>query len=325
MLTDAPIRSVRDRVLLMRSMPATGSLTDEALILIAEHAQDRSFKPGTIVMEEGNPVDTIHMVMRGLVRVTRKGLLVADADRGGGFGFLSVLGRDPWGIRAEVIEPTLTLAVPATAMLDAYEESFALVRNNLRLASGFFVGMRGNLPREVGTDTDVDVGTKPEHAPTLVDRVMKWRTGPFVTANVEALVDLARNVKPVAYKAGDTIWDIGDPATFWVRSDYGIVRCANAEGDVVRVGAEFVLGIMDALSAEPRKFSAVAETDFVGTIAHRETFLNVLETHHELAMEFLAQLSRGMIESKTGKTIAEADAEETADEPPAAEASAPPP
>ncbi|MEM9192994.1 MAG: cyclic nucleotide-binding domain-containing protein [Myxococcota bacterium] len=295
MLSETTVRSIRDRVLLLRSFPRTAVLRDESLILMAEHAKDRFYEKGALVMDEGRPVESLHMVIDGMIHVTREGKHVSNVDRGGGVGFLSVFSRDEQGVRAEAMEPTYTIEIPVPAMLDAYEEDFALTRNTLRIISSMVVEMRGNLPRDVGSDTEVDEGTYPQREPTLVERVLRFQTGPFSRANLEAIVELARATKSVRYDPGETIWAIGDPSTFWISTECGRIRCRNEDGDEVRVGAGYVLGVMDSLSAEPRRFDAVAETVVVADHSNRETFLNVLETHHQLAMEFIALLTQMMM------------------------------
>jgi hypothetical protein len=78
--------------------------------------------------------------------------------------------------------------------------------------------------------------------------------------------------------------------------EYGRVRCQNQAGQSQEIGSNFVIGIMDALAQSTRSYDARAQTLIVGHRIRLESFLGVLETHFELAREYLAFLSSSVLE-----------------------------
>ena len=91
---------------------------------------------------------------------------------------------------------------------------------------------------------------------------------------------------------GEVLFRIGDPATFWLVVEHGRIACTNQAGERMDVGYGFVIGMMDAIGQQPRSFEARAEPRVVASRVELESFLGVLELHHDLAREFLALFAR---------------------------------
>ena len=64
----------------------------------------------------------------------------------------------------------------------------------------------------------------------------------FAGASLEAAIEILRHAVGVRHPAGAILWRVGDPSTFTLRIDYGRVRCTNAAGRSVDVGAGFMTG-----------------------------------------------------------------------------------
>ena len=296
MLAELPVHSVRDRVLLLRSMAALAPLDHSVLVLLAEHARLRTFEPGELLAEEGKPIELAHLVVEGNVYVTRRGKRVARVTRGYGVGFVALLAGDEGGVRAEAEDRVQTLEVPSDALLNAFEENFALIRNGLRLQATALLERRSNLPADPRNPPPVDIGTYRERGLTLVERIIANRQSPiFGRANIDAVGELTRSNVEVRYEPGTVIWRIGDPATFFLRTDYGRIRCTNSDGEHVDIGTSFVLGALNCFSTRPHAFEARAETLVVAQRTSFETFLAVLEAHPDLAMSLLGVLARSQL------------------------------
>jgi CRP-like cAMP-binding protein len=289
---EVPHRSLRDKVLFLRSQSNLAGIDLEGLALLAENARVRVFQPGETVLQEGAPTPAVYVVMEGELTVRRHGKTTAHVDRGGGAGFPTLLSRDPHGITAVSKGHTVALEIPGEVLVDAYQESFSLIRNNLRLVGRLIVRRRGSLPAAPeAADDGGDLGVYRDVDRTLVEKMIQVRKGIFERCNLDAVVDLARATQELRLDAGQKLWDVGDPSEMWLGIDYGRVRCTNAEGVTVRVTPPFVLGVMDALGVVPRSYEAVAETPIIAFAVSREALLAVLETHFDLAMDFLAMLS----------------------------------
>ena len=97
------------------------------------------------------------------------------------------------------------------------------------------------------------------------------------------------------YEQGATLWSSGDPTTFSVGLDYGVIRCSAPDGAETEVGAGFAIGVMDGFAQQPRAYTATAATPIVGFRIDVSVFMSVLESHLDLAMDMQAQLSRELL------------------------------
>lgn len=280
--------SVHDRILLLRSVDTLSDLDLESYTLLAEHARQRHFRAGETIMTEGVETPHIYMVLAGRVKVTREGNLVATVERGRSVGLLSFLARDPVGVTGVALEDTTTLEIPREALNEAYDKSFAMTRRSIRFTAAALVRARGSLPK-VPDGKPADPGVYPERPKTTVERLIALRQAPlFRGCNVDAVAELVRQAVVVEGQPGDVLWRIGDPSTFWLRMDYGVIECKNQSGDRVEIGANFVLGITDAFAAQPRTYEARALTRYTGTRQELESVLTVLESHPDVGRGLLA-------------------------------------
>lgn len=292
-----PLRSVRDRVLALRSLESMTQLEDEAVQLMAEHTRDRWFREGETVLREGEPIENVYLVLSGRIKVTRKGKHVAIVVRPRGVGLLSVFARDPGGVTAVALEDTHALETPVDAVMEAIDGSFSFIRNSLRLASGAVLKQRANLPADPSKPPKVELGTWTDRPRTLVERIMSMAgVGIFADSNLDAVIDIARRLQEVRVEPGHVFWEAGDPADATLRIQYGRLRCTAPDGQHVDVGSGYVLGGLDAFAGSKRAFSVRAETKVIGFLSSSEAMLNVLETHRDLALDLQAVFSRELLE-----------------------------
>lgn len=296
MLGEKPeLRGVRDRVLQLRAMPGFASLDEDALVLIAEDARVRFFDVGEHLLRGARTVDRVHLVTSGRVRVERDGEPLGEVSEGE-VGFLSVLAGDARGVDAVAVEPTTTLELPAESVARNLQESFAITRNTMRQLARQLLDRRGHLPIEPGTTGDVDVGMWRTRALTMVEQLLLFRATPFGRlANLDAAAEMVRAMVEVRLHPGDVLWDLGEPSTFWIRIEYGRVRCTAADGRSVDVGAGFVLGILDGWGDLPRSYRAVAETELIVQRMDLAAQLAVLETHTQVAAQTTKFLARSLL------------------------------
>jgi len=290
-LIQAPIRGVRDHLLLLRSLPAFAPIEDGALLLLAEHARVRRVRAGYRLLHPQEPIRHVYLVLEGSVRWSRKGEPHQVAERHQAVGWIALMAREE-GVEAVAETSTLVLELPADILEHSLEDHFAITRNLLRLGASYLVDLRSGLPAAAGQAPPAQPGVKRAAKRTLVERVMGMRSAPiFKRASVEAVIALARSWQEVRIAPGDDLWGAGDDATFWVLVEYGRIRCSAGDRHV-DVGAGFVLGILDAIGQLPRSYGARAETEVIGSRIDLEGFLGVLETHFDLAREFVAYLAR---------------------------------
>ena len=291
MLSELSIQSVRDRVLLLRSLPGFSPLEDHALTLLAEHMRVRSCKAGHVLLSLGEPVHHSYVVLEGQVRWRRKDRAPALAQRLDVVGWLTLMSRDPEGIEAIATTDAVVLELPAEVLEHAIEDDFTIARNSMRLGASALLESRNGLPSP-DMSPPFEMGVLRPERRTLVERLIDMRRAPlFQRANAEALIALLRTSSEVRLEPGTPIWKVGDPATFWLLIEYGRVRCTNEAGVTQEIGANFVIGIMDSLAQAARTYDVVTDTLVVANRIELESFLGVLESHIELARDFLGFLA----------------------------------
>ena len=292
-MNEIPLDGLRDRVLALRALPWTTALDEEGLVLLGEHARQRSFHEGDALLEPGKPVESIFILEHGKVTVKVAGQQLAQITPGRVAGVTSMLARDPRGASVVADESGRALEIPAEAVFAAYEENFSLLRNAIRLMSRGTLHRRDQLPRSAERDEPAPLGTYREGQLTLVERVLEARKTPlFAHANLDAVFDVARHTVERRLRPDERLWDIGEPSAFWVRVEYGRLRCMNAEGRSTKVGAKYVLGQLDCWADLTRSYEARAETELIVHQADMVPMLGVLETHYDLAMDLLAIIAR---------------------------------
>ncbi len=297
MFVETPLYGVRDRMLALRSLPNFAGLRDESLVIIAEHARERRFRAGDELLSEGEAVDRIYIVIGGQVTISRQGKTVLVVEGNGGVGILSAIAHDPVGWRAVADRDTLTLEIPSSAFLENLEQDYGLLRNSLRLMAITALAAHNNLPINPRLAKPVVLGTYPEREPTLVELIIALRSSasPFATANMDAIIEVCRRMTLVRFEPGHQLFNVGDPATFSLRINYGRVRCTAASGEHVDVGSGTVLGALDGWSGRPRSYAARAETAVVCYRTPTEEFLAVLEMHPGLALSLLEGIAASLI------------------------------
>lgn len=305
MLNELSFQSLRDRMLLLRSLSGFAPLEDDALSLFAEHMRLRRLRQGQVLLALGEPIHHVYVVLEGRVRWRRKERPEMVAQHSEVVGWITLMARDPDGLDAVADSDALVIELPAEVLEQALEEDFAIVRNSMRLGAGALLDARGHLPARPSEAPRVELGEPRSESRSLVERVIAMRRAPlFARANAEALIALVRSGREFRAEPGELLWRLGDIAPFWVIIDYGRVHCTSKTGERVEVGANFVLGIMDAIAQQPRSFEARSDTLLVGTRVELESFLGVLEIHFDLARDFVAFLSNAVLELRANRTPA---------------------
>jgi CRP-like cAMP-binding protein len=292
MLTDLSIQSVRDRILLLRSLPAFGPLEDESLTLLAEHMRLRACRDGEVLLSLGEPVHHVYVVLEGELRWHRKDRAPVLSSSQDVVGWLTLMARDPNGLDARALGDALVLELPGEVLEHALEDDFGIVRNSMRLGGSALLAARGNLPSPRDRPPALEMGVLRPQRRTLVERLIDMRKVPlFARANAEALIALVRCTDEVRFEPGDVVWRIGDAATFWLLVEYGRLQCTNEDGEHQDIGSGFVIGIMDSIAQASRAYEVRADTLVIASRIELESFLGVLESHFELARDYLAFLS----------------------------------
>jgi CRP-like cAMP-binding protein len=298
-LADAGFEAVRDRTYLLRTLETFREMEDESLALIAEHARVQRFRKGERLVETSAPLRAIHWLLDGQVRVTHEGRLLSIVGAGRGVGLLAFRAGRLDGLDAVALADTNTVEVPIEAVAAAYEDSFAIVRNDLRICASTLLSRRGSLPVAPAKDRTVDEGVYREEPIELIERVIaSRRSGAYAKVNVATVIELVRREREVRYAPGEALWRHGDASHFHLRVHCGRVRCTTRDGASVDVGANHILGSLDALAQTPRSFDATAVKPVIAFRVDLHALLNVMEVQHELGRGLLALLASALLEEQ---------------------------
>lgn len=291
-----PQGGLRDRVLALRSQPIFAPVDDDGLLLLAEHARSAVYRDREIVVPEGEQRG-IFIVTEGSLLVSYRGGPVATWNAGTAFGTLALLAQKPSALAVAGGE-TRTLEVPGPVFEEALDANNSLLRGALAITGADVLKARGNLPVDPSVPRQLDEGPYYLEPKSMVERLLQLRAGPFGYMNMEALIDMARQMNEVRYPAGHLLWSAGDYSTHSLSIDYGRVRCTAPDGKHVDVARGFNIGIMDVWGARRRVYEARAETEVIAYRVEFEGFLTLLESHVEVGQEVLRGFARTLIEER---------------------------
>jgi CRP-like cAMP-binding protein len=120
---------------------------------------------------------------------------------------------------------------------------------------------------------------------------------PFARASVNALAELSRAMSEVHFDPGTTIWSEGDPAGWMFIVLEGTLDCATAAGHTFRLGPGAPAGSLESTADMPRWYTAVVHTPVIGLHGQVEELLDVFEDNFEMAADFLAVLSKWLMDA----------------------------
>ena len=107
-----------ERMLSLNRMPILAGLAPEDLAVVAEHARERFFTTGSVLLREGEPVPALFAVIDGRVLISRKGLTLGRVRMGGFVGAAGMFARDPDGLTAVAETDTIALELETDAVLE---------------------------------------------------------------------------------------------------------------------------------------------------------------------------------------------------------------
>jgi CRP-like cAMP-binding protein len=136
-----PMRSVLDKVLVLRNVELLQALSAEELYPVAEIALTETFAPGETIVTQGEAAEELFVVMSGECEVVRDGVVVSTMSGGQAFGELSVLDGEPRAATVRAKTAAELLRIPRL-------EFEALLDESPELAKGVIVALLGYIRRK---------------------------------------------------------------------------------------------------------------------------------------------------------------------------------
>jgi CRP/FNR family transcriptional regulator, cyclic AMP receptor protein len=227
----------------------------------------RSFKAGDTIFKEGDPATELYCIQSGRVGIYIGNRLLHTVEANGIFGQMSLIENAPRSATA-IAEADVTLAaVSEKAFLFCVSETpnFAL-----RVTRVLARRLRAELiasQREAGT------------APILDDSV---NFGMFQNAGLPLR----------SFKAGETIFKEGDPATELYCVQNGRVGLYVGDRLLLIVEANGIFGVISLIENEPRGATAIAETDVTLAAVSEKAFLFCISETPNFALKVMRALAR---------------------------------
>jgi CRP-like cAMP-binding protein len=297
MAADARLIGPVDRLLYLKATAGLDGLGPDDLYAIAQHFQERFFRKGSLLLEEGTLTDRFFLLVEGEISLRRGGRTYRVMKPPGTAGFLSAISQHPAGTEARAEDDCLVLEMKIDDLHSTLEDSFDLLITLVRNLTGDMAQLQrkleleGLLTREEPAETPY-----PERPLDLVQRlVIMRRGGPFQNASLNPLAELAERAIELRLPPGTVLWEEGDSAEYGINIVHGVVSCAGDGGRrQFRMGPGSVLGTLETLAQLPRSYRAVTETRVVGLRGNMEVLLDILEDNAELGRAFLEFLASAL-------------------------------
>lgn len=284
-----------ERAFHMKKLGGLHDIPPADLASISLRAHEQSFAPGTELCRSGERVDRVHVVVDGLVRVSGDEHGDAVLGPGEAIGMLILLDRDDDGIEAIAETDTVTLALGADDLFDAFESDFGLLYSQIRYLANEILRLRRRIP----AGTYLPLETYEDDAPVgdvgLVQRLLYMRRGLLRNASMDALMAIAQQMQTVRVEPGTTLWQIGAPSGFMYILLAGRVRCETEDGTPFTCGPGYPLGNLESQCSAARWYDAVTDTAVVAVRIETDVFLDTIEQHFDMAIEFVGTMARGLI------------------------------
>ncbi len=127
-----PMRSVLDKVLVLRNVQLFLSLSAEELYPVAEIAHAEKFEPGDEIVRQGDVAEDLYALVEGTCEAVKDGQVVSTLVAGQAFGELSVLDGEPRGATVRATTQAELLRIPRVEFEALLDESPELAKGVIR-------------------------------------------------------------------------------------------------------------------------------------------------------------------------------------------------
>jgi CRP-like cAMP-binding protein len=296
MLDDTLPRGLGERLLALRSFSLLAPLPASDLALVARLSRERDFGAGQTVVTEGEPVQTVHLLISGRAAVSRAGVPVETIGAFDTLGLLPIAAELPHLVTAVALEPIVTLEIDADLVDEVLEDDFALFVRVLRLAAASARGpsvLRGD-----GRDPSPPADAFPDELFGPLDaarRLLVLRDTPlFRTAPVDGLAAFAKRLELARIPAGEQIEMGGTTGELGVmvagRAEVLSREKLNARGDGANAVVGDVVGGLEALIPKAPRLLVRAQTEVHLLRGAASDLLDVIEDHHAMGRRLMAEI-----------------------------------
>jgi CRP-like cAMP-binding protein len=277
-----------ERRIALRRIVGFDRLAADALGAVAKLTHRRELAPGTALATPGAPRSSIHVVLAGDVLVRRHDRPWSPPHAPPLLD-LFWLARDRAPVSIQTRGGAVTLEIPMVELEEIFEEHFSIWLATTRALAGWLDDLLppARNPRlEVARPSLPGLHGYAERLTALHDALR------FANGRIDALGQLVEAATEVHFDAGAVVWHAGDRATTFLVALDGILD----GGHDGLAGSELgMVGALETLAERPRAATLRAHTRVRALELDCESFLDVLEDHHDLARDFVALLAASAI------------------------------
>ena len=286
-----------DRLIALRQFPAFGDLPPDDAHAIAMRARERRFVTGEVVLDEDRPMEEIAFIVRGRVETRRDGQPLRAYGPRSVIGSVPLLAEVTRGYGCIALEPTIAIMLSADDLIDVFEEHFSVAREALRGLASQTLELRKRMGPTAGFEASTFEPTgEPPPRLDLVGRIAQLRRAmPFAGARLEALADLARDVRELRLEGGDALWNEGDDSSALLFLIDGRVVAENADGLRTSFGPGDVVGGLGTFAREPRWYAARCATAVVALRLDADSMVDVMEDHFDFSLALIRAMALGYL------------------------------
>jgi CRP-like cAMP-binding protein len=294
-----PTLSVFEKMLHLRRGQITrvsSTVSAGQLSAVADEMRDRSFKAGSVLLREGEAPVAAYSLVRGRVRVSRRGHVLGEVGPSATVGIGGIVSRDALGLGAVATTDVFALEIDREILVDVFEDVFPFLLEAIKESARRHL----DLIRKMKQVPNQLPAIHPE--PSLmgpldfVERLLLLKTpgGPFEHSSVDALAEIAQAMRYRAIEPGTTLWTEGERAGGACLIVSGTIGCASSRDDGpvhFRAGRGTAIGALESIAGQPRWHDAVADTHAEVLEHDVDDLIDVFEDNVEMAMDFLAWVS----------------------------------
>lgn len=297
-----PTLSVFEKMLHLRRGRTSGPspVSASELSVLADQTRDRSFKAGSVLMREGEAPAAAYSLVRGRVRISRRGQVLGEVGPGAAVGVGAIVARDAVGLGAVAVTDVLALELDREVLVDIFEDLFPFLLEAIRETARRHLERLRSL-KQIPDQLPV-IHAEPSVLDGLdfVERLLLFKTpeGPFDCSSIDALAEIAGRARHRSFEAGTTLWHAGERAGTGSLIVSGSIRCTVFRDEwpvEFRAGRGTAIGAIESMAGQHRWHDAVAETRVAVLEINVNDLIDVFEDNVEMGMDFLAWLSKAAL------------------------------
>jgi len=267
------------------------------LSVAAEHMRERAFPRGLVLARDGEPLASCYLLVRGRVRVSRRGRVLGEAEPGSLVGLEDLVSQDHLGLGLVAATDVLALQLDSDTLFSILGDDFSLVHEAIRGASRRLLALTRRVPGSRDDSAGLQFHQPAGRRMNVVEVLLFLRTpgGPFERSSIDALAELAVTFRQVPFERGHVFFRKGEPAERIALVVEGSVACTSPPGagpGVWHVDAGRWLGTLEAAAGEQHWYDAVAETAGVVLEQDVESLADLFEDNVDVALDYLGWVSR---------------------------------